>query len=484
MGSTDPARSVYNGSIGQDSNGTAPRTFKPEQTKTMNDDNSALLTDLYQLTMLQGYFLEGMTETASFELFVRKLPRQRNFLIAAGLEQAVQFLQQLHITEAECDWLAQTGRFRSEFIDFLAELRFTGDVDALPEGTAFFPDEPIIRVTAPLPEAQFVETRLINLIQFQTMIASKAARCVLAAPGKLLVDFGLRRAHGAEAGLLGARACYIAGFTGSSNVLAAQRFGIPMYGTMAHSYVMAHDDERSAFEQFARSQPEDIVLLIDTYDTEAAAEKVVELASALARQGHSIKAVRLDSGDLVTLSKRVRTILDRGDLPSTGIFASGDLDEFEIARLLTSGSPIDGFGVGTRMITAVDAPYLNCAYKLQEYAGRPRRKYSEGKQTWPGCKQVFRHYRADGSLHHDLLTLEDDAQDGDPLLLPVIRSGRPLAPEEPLPALRERVVSQLDRLPGALRAIDRQADYRVDYGAALKALAERMAADRRTATHG
>ena len=439
-------------------------------------DGSTLLTDFYQLTMLQGYFLEDMTASASFELFVRKLPPERNFLIAAGLEQVVQFLNDLRITETECDWLAETGRFRPEFVDFLAGLRFTGDVDALPEGTVFFPNEPIIRVTAPLPEAQLVETRLINLIQFQTMIASKAVRCLLAAPNKLLVDFGLRRAHGAEAGLLGARACYIAGFTGSSNVLAGQRFGIPMYGTMAHSYIMAHDDERTAFERFARSQPDDIVLLIDTYDTEAAAGKVVELAPALTRQGYSIKAVRLDSGDLVTLSKRVRSILDHGGLTATGIFASGDLDEQEIARLLAAGAPIDGFGVGTRMITSVDAPYFNCAYKLQEYAGRPRRKYSQGKQTWPGCKQVFRHYQADGSLHHDLLTLEGDRQDGEPLLQPVMRSGRRLAPAEPLQTVRERVASQIGLLPEALKAIDQQAEYRVEYSSALKELAERMAA--------
>ena len=449
----------------------------------MNDSNSTLLTDLYQLTMLQGYFLERMNGTASFELFVRKLPRERNFLIASGLEQALQFLEDLRMTEKECEWLAETGRFRSEFIDFLADLRFTGNVDALPEGTVFFPDEPIIRITAPLPEAQLVETRLINLIQFQTMIASKAARCVLAAPDKLLVDFGLRRAHGAEAGLLGARACYIAGFSGSSNVLASQYFGIPMYGTMAHSYVMAHDDERTAFERFARSQPDDIVLLIDTYDTETAAEKVVELAPALAEQQLSIKAVRLDSGDLVALSHRVRAILDQGGLAATGIFASGDLDEYEIERLLTAGSPIDGFGVGTRMITSVDAPYLNCAYKLQEYAGRPRRKYSHGKQTWPGRKQVFRHYRADGTLHHDLLTLDDDRQNGEPLLQPVMRSGGRLAPAEPLRAVRERVASQLEQLPGALRAIDQRADYPVEYGSALKMLTERMAAAQRASKH-
>ncbi|MEN6586645.1 MAG: nicotinate phosphoribosyltransferase, partial [Sulfuricella sp.] len=259
---------------------------------------SGLLTDLYQFTMLQGYLEQEMEEVAVYEFFVRKLPAGRNFLLAAGLEQALQFLETVSFSAEEVAWLEQSGRFTPKLLDYVANFRFSGDVDAMAEGTVFFTDEPILRVVAPIPVAQLVETRLINLLHFQTLVASKAARVVLAAPGKLLVDFGLRRAHGAEAGLLAARACYLAGFGGSSNVLAEREFGIPAYGTMAHSFVQAHTDEAQAFENFARAQPDNVVLLIDTYDTEAAAHKVVALAPGLARDGIRIKAVRLDSGDL------------------------------------------------------------------------------------------------------------------------------------------------------------------------------------------
>ncbi|MGR9107930.1 MAG: nicotinate phosphoribosyltransferase [Gammaproteobacteria bacterium] len=441
----------------------------------MKRPDSALLTDVYQLTMLQAYHRENMFEPAVFELFARSLPEQRNFYVAAGLEQCLDYLENFRFTEDECDWLADCGFFQPEFVAYLADLRFTGDVQALPEGTIFFPDEPILRVSAPLPEAQIIETRLINLCQFQSMIASKAARCVLAAPNKRLVDFGLRRAHGYEAGLLAARASYLAGFAGTSNVLAAHEFGIPMFGTMAHSFIMAHDDEALAFEHFAKSQPDNVTLLIDTYDTEAGAGKAVELAPRLKKFGARVQAVRLDSGDLVALSKSVRQILDQGGLPDTRIFASGDLDEFALERLLGAGAPIDGFGVGTKMVTSADHPYLNCAYKLQEYAGKPRRKYSPGKTTWPGPKQIFRNYDAEGKMDHDVLTLENDVQPGETLLRSVMASGKRVAPPEPLTNSRERVAEQLARLPEALQAIGASARYPVEIGAALNALAERMA---------
>ncbi|MHB9102982.1 MAG: nicotinate phosphoribosyltransferase, partial [Sulfuricella sp.] len=379
----------------------------------MNPQSSPLLTDLYQFTMLQAYFDEGMDEIAVFEFFVRDLPPQRNFLMAAGLEQVLQFLENLHFTPEELNWLADCGRFNTDFIDFLKTLRFTGEVHAMPEGTLFFPHQPILRITAPITQAQLVESRIINLLHFQTLIASKAARSVLVAPGKLLVDFGLRRAHGAEAGILAARASYLAGYSGTATVLAGVQFGIPLYGTMAHSYIQAHTDETTAFERFAHSHPTNTVLLIDTYDTEAAAEKVVKLAPRL--QPIRIKAVRLDSGDLSEHAHKVRRILDRGGLGEVGIFCSGNLDEHEITRLLGQGAPIDGFGVGTRLDTSADAPYLDCAYKLVEYAGQPRRKRSEGKATWPGRKQVYRCFAAEGSLDHDILTLENDAQAGAPL---------------------------------------------------------------------
>ncbi|HVK80622.1 MAG TPA: nicotinate phosphoribosyltransferase, partial [Verrucomicrobiae bacterium] len=376
--------------------------------------SSLLLTDLYELTMLQTYFDHGMNETAVFEWFVRKLPDQRNFLIAAGLEQVLDYLADLRFAPEELQWLANTGRFSEAFIQSLENFRFTGDVHAMPEGTVFFTDEPILRVTAPLREAQLIESRVMNLLHYQTIVASKAARCVSAAPDKLLVDFGLRRAHGAEAGLLSARASYLAGFSGTATVLAGMRFNIPIYGTMAHSFVQAHDDESQAFEHFMLSHPSNAVLLIDTYDTEAAAEKVTQLAAKLRDRGIAIKGVRIDSGDLGAHAWRVREILNRGGLNGVTIFASGNLDEFALRKLLRSGAPIDGFGVGTRMNTSADAPYLDCAYKLVEYAGAARRKRSEGKATSPGRKQVYRRLDEQGQMTSDLLTLEEDRRPDSP----------------------------------------------------------------------
>jgi nicotinate phosphoribosyltransferase len=440
----------------------------------MNRHADALLTDLYQLTMLQAYYREGMVGPASFELFVRKLPPGRNFLVAAGLEQLLEYLESFRFSGEDCDWLAGQPGFTPEFVAALANLRFTGDVDALPEGSVFFQNEPIVRVTAPLPEAQIIETRLINLIQLQTMLASKAVRSVLAAPGKLLVDFGLRRAHGAEAGLLAARAAYLAGFDGSSNVLAGKLYGMPLYGTMAHSYVMAHDREEEAFAAFAEALPGNVVLLIDTYDTLEAARKTVALAPRLAARGIPIRAVRLDSGDLAALAGEVRGILDRGGLADCGIFASGDLDEHEIGRLLEAGAPIDGFGVGTRMTTSVDFPYLNCAYKLQEYAGLPRRKRSAGKATWPGCKQAYRCYDERGAMSHDRLAGTWEDCDGAPLLQPVMRRGRRLHPPEPLAAARQRLRRELHGLPAALRSIGTEAPYPVLVSDGLRELAARL----------
>jgi nicotinate phosphoribosyltransferase len=443
----------------------------------MNPQPDALLTDLYQLTMLQAYYREGLVDTASFELFVRKLPPCRNFLVAAGLEQLLEYLEAFRFSEEECEWLARQPDFTPEFVDTLAGLRFTGEVRALPEGTIFFQNEPIVRITAPLPEAQIVETRLINLMQLQIMIASKAVRSVLTVPHKLLVDFGLRRAHGAEAGLMAARASYLAGFGGSSNVLAGRLFGIPLYGTMAHSYIMAHDDETEAFARFAESLPGDVTLLIDTYDTLDAARRIVALAPRLAARGISIRAIRLDSGDLAALAKEVRRIFDQGGLAACRIFASGDLDEHEIGRLLDAGAPIDGFGIGTRMTTSADLPYLNCAYKLQEYAGIPRRKRSTGKATWPGCKQAYRFHDEQGVMRHDLLAGEweewEDSR-GEPLLRPVMRQGQRLYPAEPLTVARERLRRQLDRLPVALRSIEAEAAYPVLISEGLRQLAERM----------
>jgi nicotinate phosphoribosyltransferase len=436
--------------------------------------SSVLLTDLYELTMLQAYFAQRMNGDAVFELFVRKLPEQRNFLMAAGLEQVVEYLADLHFTPGDLQWLEATGRFTPDFIASLSDLRFTGDVDAIAEGTVIFADEPIVRIVAPLREAQLVESRVMNLVHYATVVASKAARSVLAAPGRLLVDFGLRRAHGAEAGLLSARASYLAGFSGTATAEAGRRFGIPVYGTMAHSYVQAHADEIAAFECFVRAQPANAILLIDTYDTERAARKVVELARRLQPAGLSIKGVRIDSGDLGLHARRVRSILDAGGFPGITIFASGNLDELRLRELVARDAPIDGFGVGTRMNTSADAPYLDCAYKLQEYEGRPRRKRSEGKATWPGRKQVYRRHAPDGRLHADALTLESEAGEGAALLAPVVRGGRLRAPLPTLAASREHAARQLAALPERLRSLDAAPPYPVEVSAALRALAAEM----------
>jgi len=439
--------------------------------------NSTLLTDLYQLTMLQGYHDAGMEDIAVFEFFVRKLRPGRGFLMAAGLEQSLQFLEGLHFTSGELTWLASTGRFSKKFLASLETLRFTGDVHAMPEGTIFFPDEPILRVTAPIAQAQLVETRLINLLHFQTLIASKAARMVLMAPEKLLVDFGLRRAHGAEAGLLAARASYITGFSGSATVQAGMEFGIPLFGTMAHSFVQAHEDETLAFEHFAHAQPDNVVLLIDTYDTEEAARKVVRLAPKLESKGIRIKGVRIDSGNLADHARQVRKILDAGGLQHVTIFASGDLDEYVLRDMFASGAPIDGLGIGTRMDTSSDMPYLDCAYKLQEYAGKPRRKRSEGKQTWPGRKQVYRSYDTDGCIESDIVTLENDKQAGEALIRPMMLGGNRLAEAVPLEDIRRNASANLKRLPEPLRQLKERYVYNVEISSVLHALAARVDRD-------
>jgi nicotinic acid phosphoribosyltransferase len=350
----------------------------------MPKTGSALLTDLYQLNMMAAYLEHGLTDTAVFELFVRNLPPRRGFLVAAGLEQALQFLETVAFTPEEVAAVRGLGQLSDDFSNYLLSFRFTGDVDAVPEGTVFFPDEPILRVTAPLPEAQSVETRLINLLHFQTVIASKAARMVLAAPGKALIDYGLRRAHGAEAGLFAARAAYLAGFTGTATIAAGIAFGIPVYGTMAHSFIQAYDDETLAFEHFACSHPQGLVLLIS-------------------------------------------------------------------------------------LTTAADAPALDCAYKLQEYAGRPRRKRSEGKATWPGRKQVWRRRDVHGRLAGDIVSLAEDHQGGQALLRPIMRGGRRLPDLPDLTTIRHYAQDELAQLPEPLARLE-PFHYTVEISAKLRRL--------------
>ena len=435
---------------------------------------SSLLTDLYQLTMLQGYVEQSMGDIAVFEFFARKLPRGRKFFMAAGLAQVVDYLETLAFDQNDLDYLAADDRFHPDFLDYLADLRFTGDVHAMAEGTIFFPDEPIIRITAPISQAQLVESRVINVLQFQTIIASKAARMTLAAPEKLLVDFGLRRAHGAEAGLFAARASYLAGFSGTSTVLAGKMYGVPVFGTMAHSFIQAHDSETLAFEHFAESQPDNVVLLVDTYDTEKGAEKVVALAPRLAEKGITIKGVRLDSGDMILHAKNVRRILDHGGLTDVSIFTSGNLDEYKLAEFGRAGAPIDGFGVGTRMTTSADAPYLDCAYKLVEYAGIARRKRSEGKATWPGRKQVYRSFDQRGRMCGDILTLESDELTGTPLVEQVMKQGKRIAGPPDIKKSREYAFSQLVGLPDYLTQLDESEKYPVEISRPLVELAQEV----------
>jgi nicotinate phosphoribosyltransferase len=449
----------------------------------MTERSSALLTDLYQINMMQAYLDRGATDTAVFELFARNLPPRRGFLVAAGLEQALQFLETLQFSPTEIEWLKSTGRFRPNLIDYLSSFRFTGDVHAMPEGTVFFANEPILRVTAPLPLAQFVESRLINIVHYQTLIAAKAARMMLAAPNKVLVDFGFRRAHGAEAGLMAARASYLTGFAGTATVLAGQEFGIPIYGTMAHSFIESFDDESAAFAAFAQSRPDNLVFLIDTYDVEAAARKVVALAPKLQQAGITIRGVRLDSGDLIVLSRSVRAILDAGGLQAVTIFASGGLDEDDLARFAKENAPIDGLGIGTAMTTSTDVPALDVVYKLQEYAGVPRRKRSANKATWPGRKQVWRRYGADGRMVADFLTLEAPSREsareehGEPLVRLVMQNGKRVALAPSLDDIRRHSKRELERLPQPLRRLDPTAAYSVEVADALRDLADEV--DRR-----
>jgi nicotinate phosphoribosyltransferase len=440
----------------------------------MTSLTSPLTTDLYELNMVQAYLDRGEDKEAVFEFFVRRLPPRRGFLLAAGLEDVLTYLETLRFSSSEIDWLKSTGRFRGNLIDYLAGFRFSGDVHAVAEGTVCFPNEPLIRITAPLMMAQIVETRLINILHFQTMIASKAARMVLAAPGKILSDFGLRTAHGAEAGLFSARASYIAGFASAANVLAGERYGIPVVGTMAHSFVQVHDDEMTAFENFARARPDGVVLLIDTYDTEAGARKVVQLAPKLKADGIAIRGVRIDSGDLASMARKVRDILDAGGLKDVIILVSGGINEDVLQTMMAARTPIDGFGIGVNLDASIDAPSLDCAYKLQDYAGKPRRKLSEGKATWPGRKQVWRSYGADRRMRGDILSLENDSQAGETLIAPVMRGGKRLAPAPTLAQIREHATRELGKLPEPLRKLEAGMEYPVEISKALRALAAQM----------
>jgi nicotinate phosphoribosyltransferase len=433
-------------------------------------DGAALFTDLYELTMAAAFVRENVDGLATFSLFARRLPRDRGFLVAAGLEDALEYLRALRFDRPSLDYLGSLGRFEATFLERLAGLRFTGHVRAVAEGTLVFPDEPLLEVTAPLVEAQIVETALLNLIHVGTVLASKAARSVLAARGRGLAEFGMRRSHGTDAGLKAARAAILAGFGSTSDVLAGRTWGMPVSGTMAHSFVTAFASELDAFRAYARAFPDAAVLLIDTYDTLEGARLAVTVARELEARGHRLAGVRLDSGDLAVLSREVRAILDAGGCRKVPIVASGGLDEHDIAALLEAGAPIDSFGIGTRLVVSADAPSLDVVYKLVRLDQRDVLKLSPGKETWVGAKQVFRRFGPDGRLAGDTLGLADEIapRDAMPLLESVMESGELSRAHPPLSELRERCAAGLATLPDGLRRLRDAECYEVRPSAALK----------------
>jgi nicotinate phosphoribosyltransferase len=432
----------------------------------------SLSTDLYELTMVAGYWSAGYVPQATFELFVRELPPNRAYLVAAGVDQVLDYLEQLRFTQADVDYLrgvpALHGVPRDFFDDYLQHFRFTGEVRAVEEGTPIFPPAPILTVTAPLPEAQLVETALLTYVGFQTSVASRAARIAHAASGRAVVEFGARRAHGIEAGVLAARAAFIGGCVSTSNVEAGRRFGIPVSGTMAHSWVMSFADEVTAFRQYSRLFGEQAVLLLDTYDT-------VEAARAVVAAGLKPSAVRLDSGELIALSSRVRAILDDGGLHETKVFASGDLDEWRIDEIVRAGAPVDGFGVGAALSTISDAPSLGAVYKLVELERRgaavPVMKRSVGKHTYPGRKQIWRMFN-DGVAKEDVIEQVSAAAEmppGQPLLTRVMSAGKREHPARSVSDLRARSRTALAALPESVRRIHQPEHYKVRFGSALRA---------------
>jgi len=412
----------------------------------------ASFTDLYELTMVQAYLAEGLTDTAVFTLFVRRLPRNRRFLLACGLATVVEYLEQLRFTDDDIAGLRSLGRLSDACLNWLKDFRFTGDVHAIAEGTPFFANEPILEVVAPLPQAQLIETLLMNQIHLQTLLASKAVRVVTAASGRSVVDFASRREHGIDAAVKGARAFYIAGVDATSNVLAGAQLGIPVAGTMAHSYVQAHDQEGEAFRSFARSFP-GTTILVDTYDTLTGVRRVIDILQE-SPGARTIAAVRIDSGDIAVLAHEARRLLDAAGFQDVGIFASSNLDERAIATLLKEGAPINGFGVGTSMGVSSDAPYLDMVYKLAEYSGRGRTKLSHGKPSLPGRKQLFR-YEEDGKAVADVIGQAEEHLPARPLLHPVMLNGR-RTPELPtdLGAIRRRAADEIARLPRHLLDLD------------------------------
>jgi len=442
------------------------------------EENMSLFTDLYELTMCASYFDNRKCEPATFDLFIRRLPPDRSYFLFAGLEQALSYLEQVRFTDEHINYLRSQG-FKEDFLQYLKNFRFKGEVYSVPEGSIFFPNEPLIRVTAPIIEAQLVETFLLNTINLQTMIATKASRVVHAAQGRPIIEFGLRREHGIDAGMKVARSTYLAGCAGTSNVLAGMVYGIPVFGTMAHSFVMSYEKEIDAFRAFAKTFPSKSTLLIDTYDDFAGAEKAAIVAKELEKAGQQLSGVRLDSGDLVTISKKVRALLDQKGLQYVTIFASGDLDEYKINDLLSKGAKIDAFGVGTKMGTSTDYPYIDVVYKLSEVANEKGEfssmmKLSADKVTLPGRKQVYRFTDDSGQYLKDVIALSDHQVDADPLLVKVMADGQIISNMPSLDEIRAVAAENLSRLPEKYKQLTNASSYPVELSPPLHSLMEQL----------
>lgn len=440
----------------------------------LKEKNMSMFTDFYELTMCASYFHNNNFKPATFDLFIRRLPENRSYLLFAGLEQALLYLKNVKFTKEHLAYLQKQG-FNPQFLDYLQDFKFTGDVWAAAEGTVAFPCEPLIRVTAPIIEAQLAETFLLNTVNLQTMIATKASHVVNAARGKAVIEFGLRREHGIDAGMKVARSSYIGGCQGTSNVLAGFQYGIPVFGTMAHSFIMSHEKEIDAFRAFARTFPNKSTLLIDTYDDLAGAEKAALVAKELEKEGFKLNGVRLDSGDLAEVSKKVRKLFDEKGLQYVKIFASGDLDEFKIKELLENNAKIDAFGVGTKLGTSSDKPYVDVIYKLCETMGErdkfsPIMKLSKGKTTLPGRKQVYRLKEKNGTYSKDIIALVGEKVEGEPLLKKVMEKGEIKIDLPSLEQIRATAAENLSKLPAKYKKLTHSKAYNVELSQNLKNL--------------
>lgn len=434
-----------------------------------------LFTDLYELTMAASYFAHQVFDTATFSLFIRDVYATRNYFVAAGLEQVLDELAAFQFSDQDISYLQSTRRFSKHFLDYLRQLRFTGEVNAMPEGTVFFANEPVMEVTAPIVEAQLIETFVLNTIGFQTMIASKAARCFHAAAGRPLIDFSLRRTQGQDAGIKVARSTFIAGFAATSNVLAGKIYGIPISGTMAHSYVSAFDSERDAFFAYADTFPDHSIFLIDTYDSVEGARHAAAVAKEMQKKGHTLIGVRLDSGDMASLSREVRKIFDAAGLYDVKIYASSGFDEFKIAKVVSEGAAIDAFGVGTKVGVSADAPFVDVVYKMVRFKGRDVKKLSPGKVTLAGEKQVFRKSGQNGCYLEDIIGQRDEIiSEGKPLLEKVMENGKLLRPHPRLQMLQEKFKENFAALDERYKSIQEHKDYPVKLSSRLQNLQKRI----------